>query len=213
MTSDDRDFQSVTVWLQELKQGSEDAAAELWQRYFRRLVTLARKRLGNAPRRVSDEEDVAACVFRSLCNGIDSGRFDQLDDRDDLWRLLVVMTRHKATKQVRFQAAQKRGGTNVRGHSIVGKLHADENAGGFDIFFGNDPTPELLVQVQEEQERLFGLLSEDQHRRIAQLRLQGYSVEEMAQELGISNRSIKRKLALIREAWLFEFEANDDAKE
>lgn len=204
MSSPDLDFRSVTVWLNELKDGSDYAANELWQRYFARLVALARNRLANIPKRVSDEEDVALNVFHSLCQGAEQGRFDQLNDRDDLWRLLVVMTRHKSLNQIRQQRAQKRGGQNVRGNSIFEGAGSNASARDFDFFFNDEPTPEFLVEVQEEQQRLLNLLTDESHRRIAILRLQGYSVQEAAEKMGISARSIKRKLALIREIWALE---------
>ena len=193
---------SVTLWLSQLKAGSDEAAAELWRRYFTRLVELARSSLRNAPRRISDEEDVAINVFRCLCDGVENGRFDQLDDRDELWKLLVVMTRHQSKNQIRHQMAQKRGGSQVRGHSVVGER-------GFDHFFDDDPTAELLVELQEEQEKLLRLLEDDSHRRIANCRLQGYTIEETAARLDISTRSVKRKLALIRETWLLELAERD----
>ncbi len=202
MQSSDSSNHSVTRWLDDLKEGSDDAANELWQRYFGKLVAVARKRLGGAPKRVSDEEDVALNVFHSLCDGVEKGRFDQLHDRDDLWKLLVVMTRHKSMNQLRHQTTQKRGGRNVSGHSIFDGF---ENQ-GFELFLGNDPTPDFLVEVQEEQDRLLSLLTGKDHRNIAELRLQGYSVEETAAKLEISPRSVKRKLALIREVWVVEFE-------
>ncbi|MEM6472144.1 MAG: ECF-type sigma factor [Planctomycetota bacterium] len=190
---------SVTLWLDELKAGSNNAASELWQRYFNRLVTLAKRQLGNAPKRIFDEEDVAIDVFHSLCQGAESGRFDKLDDRDELWKLLVVMTRHKSHNQIRHQTAAKRGGRDVRGDSVVDLV-------GFDQFFKEDPTPALMVQIREEQERLLGLLSEPSHREIALARLQGFSIDETAAKMGISGRSVKRKLALIREIWLEEMD-------
>ncbi|MEO1614417.1 MAG: sigma-70 family RNA polymerase sigma factor [Planctomycetota bacterium] len=189
--------QSVTLWLEELKRGSDKAATELWRRYFRQLVSLARKQLGDSPKRIFDEEDIAIDVFHSLCRGAESGRFEQLGDRDDLWKLLIVMTRHKSNNQIRHQIAQKRGGRNVRGNSVVDK-------GGFDQFFEDDPTPELFLEIREQQDRLLEKLASESHREVAKLRLQGYSIEETAELLGISARSVKRKLALVRETWLSE---------
>ena len=50
---------SVTRWIGHLKRGHPDAAHHLWQRYFHRIVGLARAKLGHAPRAVADEEDAA----------------------------------------------------------------------------------------------------------------------------------------------------------
>lgn len=58
---------SVSQWIDGLKAGEEAAAAKLWQRYYLRLVGLARKKLGDSPRRVADEEDVVLNAFQSFC--------------------------------------------------------------------------------------------------------------------------------------------------
>src|SRR6516164_1255619 len=99
---------SVTAWIEQLKAGDAAAAAPLWQGYFRRLVGLARQRLGAAPRRAADVEDVALSAFDSFCRGAAAGRFPRLDDRDDLWALLVTITARKAAEQVRRERRLKR---------------------------------------------------------------------------------------------------------
>src|SRR5215470_16012063 len=107
-----RDDGSVTRWIGDLKAGGDSAAQHLWQRYFHRLVHLARARLRAAHRAgaVADEEDAALSAFDSFCRGAARGRFPDLADRDGLWRLLVVITLHKVMGQVRRQGAAKRGG-------------------------------------------------------------------------------------------------------
>ena len=208
MTHSDLSLHSVTILLDELKNGSNEAAKDLWERYFQRLVRLAKVRLGNAPKRISDEEDIAINVFRSLCEGAENGRFDELGDRDELWKLLVVMTKHKTMNQLRHQTAQKRGGRNVSGHSIFDHKAGEEMPANFDMFFGDEPTPDFLVEVQEEQIRLLNQLHDHSQRQIARFRLQGYTVDETAKKMGISPRSVKRKLSLIRETWLLEFQSD-----
>ena len=191
---------SVTEWIKDLKDGDQTAPDKLWERYFNRLVKVARHKLGSAPRRVSDEEDLAVSVFNVLCQGASDGRFDQLKDRDDLWRLLVAITSKKAVDQVRRQTSQKRGGGAVRGDSIVYRADGD-GPGGFEQFMDEEPTPEFLMLVDEEQGRLLALLRDDTQRQIANYRLQGYNNDEIAEKVGISLRSVERKLKLIRETW------------
>jgi DNA-directed RNA polymerase specialized sigma24 family protein len=100
---------SVSRWIGPLKAGDPRAAQELWERYFQRLVGVARKRLRVRSPRAADEEDVALSAFHSLCRGAQQGRFPRLDDRDDLWRLLVLLTARKASHLVRDEGRQKRG--------------------------------------------------------------------------------------------------------
>src|SRR5262245_24152666 len=108
---------SVTRWVTALKGGDLAAAQPLWERYYRRLVALARQRLQSARRRVADEEDVVQSAFHSFFEGVARGRFPQLGDRDNLWRLLVVITARKALDQIAHQHGIRRGGGTVQGQS------------------------------------------------------------------------------------------------
>src|SRR5262245_33099071 len=86
----------VTLWIAQLKDGEHVAVQRLLEVYFRRLVGLARARLQGVPALAGYDEDVALSAFKSLCLGAEQGRFVQLDDRTDLWRLLAVITVRKA---------------------------------------------------------------------------------------------------------------------
>ena len=179
---------SVTRWLGPLGDGDEEAARRLWERYFARLVDLARAKLAGVPRRVADEEDVALSAFHSFCRGAARGRFEQLTDRESLWRLLLVITERKAAHLRRDEGRAKRGG-QAR-HEPLG----DEPP-------GREPTPEFAAEVADECRRLLNALGDDELRRIALARLAGDSVEEIADQLGRVSRSVKRKLKLIRDLW------------
>src|SRR5262245_37415657 len=111
MSTDDHG--SVTRWLGGAKAGGDTAARELWRRYFESLVRLARARLRASPRTAEDEEDVALSAFDSFLAGAARGRFPRLDDRHDLWRILVTITTRKALDQVNRQRRRKRGGGRV----------------------------------------------------------------------------------------------------
>jgi DNA-directed RNA polymerase specialized sigma24 family protein len=195
---------SVTVWIASLKSGDADAAQKLWSRYFEGLVRLARDRLRGAPKAVADEEDAALSAFDSFVRGAASGRYSRLDDRDDLWRLLVVITERKALDQAQRERRQKRGGGKVRG--TVDLRDANTNLGGLADLAAPDPTPEFAAQVADECRRLLVGLRDDSLRAVAQLRLEGFTNEEVADRLGCSLRTVARKVELIRRAWLTEHE-------
>lgn len=99
---------SVSHWISALKDGDSAAAQQLWERYYRRLVALARKKLQFRHCPAADEEDVVQNAFHSFFHAVAQGRFPQLDDRDSLWRLLVVITANKALQQLRHEHRQKR---------------------------------------------------------------------------------------------------------
>ena len=188
MTVDD----AVTEWIAGLKDGEANAAQKLWQAYFLRLVNVARKKLQDAPRRVADEEDVALSAFKSFCLGAEQGRFPQLSDREGLWALLVAITAHKTADYVRHNRRQKRGGLAPAAQGSGVDLNA---------VIGQEPTPEFAAHIAEQLQHLLALLDEDLLRSIALARLEGYSVEEIADRLGCVPRTVKRKLQRIRTLW------------
>lgn len=191
---------SVTLWISKLKSGDQKAAGPLWQRFFDKLVRVAGRKMGSASRRQADEEDVVVDVFDSLCRGAAAGRFEQLTDRDDLWRLLVAITGQKSVDQIRRQMSLKRGGGDVRGDSIFA---ASDPGGpvGFEQFLSDEPTPEFVALMEEQRVSLFALLRDDVQRDIARMRLDGFANEEIAERLGVSLRTVERKLGMIREVW------------
>jgi DNA-directed RNA polymerase specialized sigma24 family protein len=191
---------SVTSWIGQLKAGDPEAAQPLWQRYFRRMVALARKRLQGARRREADEEDVALSAFTSFWEAARRGRFPQLTDRDDLWRLLVVITARKALDLIAHQKAQKQGGGRVRGESAL--LDPDDPAaGGIDQVVGDEPSPDFAAQVAEECQRLLDKLGDDELRSIAVWKLECDTNEEIAAKLGCSLARVERRLRLVRKLW------------
>jgi DNA-directed RNA polymerase specialized sigma24 family protein len=178
---------SVSHWLDRLQAGEHAAAQPLWEAYFGRLVALARAKLQGAPRRAADEEDVALSAFASFCRGAAAGRFPQLADRDDLWRLLVTLTGHKALDRLRHERRQKRGGAAA--------------AVCLEEVIGPEPTPDFAAQVAEECRRLLGLLADAELEAVALWKMEGYTTAEISARLGYVPRTVERKLRLIRQIW------------
>src|SRR5271165_4119963 len=123
---------SVTGWLGNLKEGDQAAAQPLWERYFSRLVVVARGKLRKLRRTTADEdeEDAAISAFNSFCAGAAQGKFPQLADRDDLWKLLVVITARKAMAQASRQGRQKRGGGRIVDEALLFGGGSGEGADG-----------------------------------------------------------------------------------
>ena len=182
---------SVTHWIAGVRGGDPAAAERLWERFFPRLDGLARARLRGTARLAADEEDVALSALDSFCRRAGEGRYPHLADRDDLWRLLVVITARKAGHLVRDQSRQRRGGA----------ARSDSSGPTLEGVLGRDPTPEFAAQVAEEYRRLMAALGDPEVQAVARMRMEGYTVEEIAGAMGYTPRSIKRKLRLIRGRW------------
>jgi DNA-directed RNA polymerase specialized sigma24 family protein len=175
-----------------LQAGDQAAVDPLWGRYFERMVELARVRLLRAPRQAADEEDVALSAFHSFCRAAEQGRFAKLDDRDDVWRLLVVLTTRKAAHLIRDGNRLKRGGGGSweRGGEEV----------DLDLVAGEEPDPKFVAEVAEESRRLLSRL-DDAQRAIVMWKMEGYTNEEVAVKLACVPRTVERKLRLIRAIW------------
>jgi DNA-directed RNA polymerase specialized sigma24 family protein len=203
---------SITQWLGDLKGGDLAAAQPLWERYFKSLVVLARKKLERRQRTraEADEEDAALSAFNSFCVGVAAGRFPQLADREDLWRILVTITARKAFAQTQRQKRLKRGGGTVVAEAVLRGPRgdsADSGAGpGLDLIAGNEPTPEFAAMVAEEYERLLEVLNDERLRMVAISRMEGYTCDEIASQLGCARRTVARRLDLIRKTWMADGE-------
>ena len=192
---------SVTCWISLLKGGDQAVAQQLWERYFRRLVGLARQKLHGRPRAAADEEDAALSAFDSFCRGAGAGRFPQLRDRDDLWHLLVVLTARKALRQARDEGRQKRGGGRVLAETdLAGPADPGEEPALARVV-GPEPTPDFAAQVAEECRRLPDRLGDAELRAIAPWKMEGYGNEEIAARRGCVPRTVGRRLEVIRTLW------------
>lgn len=195
MTSKSDSPESITFWFEQLRRGNPDAAAKLWDRFFDRLVAASRAEMQNTNRRVADEEDIAAGVMAALCACADRGKLPMIDDRESLWRLLLTWTRHDIADHVRAERRIKRGGGNVRGNSAFGSME------GIERIADQTPAPEVLVQMQEQYASLLAKLPNLMLQRIAVAKMEGHSTEDIAQAMGVTTRTIQRKLELIRDCW------------
>lgn len=193
------DDHSVTILLGRLKAEDSLAAEKLWTRYMERLVRLARRKLGDLPRRAADEEDVVVSAYHGFLDGVKKGRFMRLDDRDDLWQILVVLTDRKAIGLRRWEHADKRDVGRNQGKA----RRADESSSGCGAsqLADEEPTPEFAAELNEQMDVLLTALEDETIRRVAILKLEGYANREIADELDIGQRSVERKLNLIRRKW------------
>jgi DNA-directed RNA polymerase specialized sigma24 family protein len=204
---------SVTTWLQLLRVGDAVAAQHLFERYIDQLTRLAHRKLHGASRRVVDEKDVAQSAFWSFCQAVRRGRFPKLANRDDLWQILVMLTARKAVNQRKHELRLKRGGGKVRGDSAFIGARGSSDEGCIDEIIGHVPTPEFVAMMAEECDRLFGLLHLDDAeetallRTVAQLKMEGYDKEEIAQQIQRSTRTVERKLKRIQSLWRQEMES------
>jgi RNA polymerase sigma factor (sigma-70 family) len=184
---------SITLCVAALKRGDRAVAQRLWEAYFRRLVAVARSRLSTS-RRVADEEDVALSAFDSFIHRAATGRFPRLEDRDDLWKVLFVLTVRKAIDHARREGRRVRGGGQVRSLEQLTGLEAGQLA-------ALEPSPELAAEMADECRRLLDRLGDETLRSVAAWKMEGYTNAEIAARLGCVEQTVERKLQRIRRQW------------
>ena len=203
---------SVTQWLQELRSGSDTAVTQIWERYFSRLTFIARKYFSTTPRRMPDEEDVVINAFQSFFHRVKEDQFHHLADRRDLWQILVMLTCRKAIKQTLHERRQKRGSGRTRTESAIPDPNKQTAELNINSVAGAAPTPEFVVMMIQQCELLIKHLPNERLREIALLRFEGFANSEIAERLSVHERTIERKLNLIRSHWrrLLDKELADD---
>jgi DNA-directed RNA polymerase specialized sigma24 family protein len=170
---------SITPWIERLKAGDDAALQPLWERYFRLILRHARSRL---PRGAGfDSEGIVVSAFKSFWRAARAGRFPRLNDRHDLWQLLIVITNRKI-----IDAWHKNGRRASVGEGPLLALAAAE------------PTPEFVVAIAEELEALLDRLGDDRLRKIALWKMEGDTNQVIADRLELSLRTVANKLNLIR---------------
>ncbi|MDA7978115.1 MAG: ECF-type sigma factor [Pirellulales bacterium] len=191
---------SITVWLEGLAKGDSVAAQEIWNRFFTRLVEQCRLKLRDrVSRGIMDEEDIAISAFESFCRGAEQQKFSQLNDRSDVWQILLVLAERKAVNAVRYHSRLKRGAFRVRN---ISEFDSPEDGGSPMDIADAEPLPDFVVAVTDEFKYLIGLLKKhDQLYRVAMLKLENHSNAEIAKCIGKTVRTVEYKLKRIKELW------------
>jgi RNA polymerase sigma factor (sigma-70 family) len=176
------------------RQGDQQAATELFQRYTDRLIGLARSRLSSCLAQRLDPEDVVQSAMRSFFSGTREGRY-QLERGGDLWQLLVSITLHKLHKKVRRNTALKRD--PGREQSFEAEANGPDLV---DLLLAREPSPIEAVALVDEVEQVMRRLQPGP-RRMLELRLQGYNLEEIAAATQKGVTTVRRALKEIKQAF------------
>jgi RNA polymerase sigma factor (sigma-70 family) len=191
------DHSSVTEWIGGLKKGSADASAKIWHRYVEQLVREADRRLKNMPRRAVAEDDIAQEAFAAFFRGVEMQHFSQLEDRHDLWQVLIMLADRRAKDYMRRHLGPDQGLGQVRGESVMERTQTASPPAGFDNVAAPPVSPESAETLIRLIQRSFPELGDEELQRIALDRAANYTVAEIAERHGISRRTAERKIELI----------------
>jgi RNA polymerase sigma-70 factor (ECF subfamily) len=170
-------------WIRRIREGDEQAAAELVRRYeplIRREVRfqLEDRRLA----RVFDSMDICQSVLGSFFVRVAVGQYD-LERPEQLLRLLMTMARNKLASEARKQYRQRR---DARRSSATPEALEEVAA--------TDPSPSRILSGRELLEQFRSEL-DDGERAVAQLRADGLSWADIAERLGGTPQARRMQLA------------------
>ncbi|MCA9157962.1 MAG: protein kinase [Planctomycetales bacterium] len=188
----------VEMW----QSGSQEAASVLMDRYHVRLIALIASRLNRRLRGGIDPQDVVQSAMGSFFRVTQAGGNPavQLQSTASAWNILATFARRKLSRVLERETAAKRGGGWERT-----PLEQIDNAG-----FVKQPPSSL--DADECIEELNALLSADQN-LLLQLLLENAPQREIAVALGVDERTVRRRIAVIRSLVTDQFVADTDHKE
>ncbi|MAR10709.1 MAG: hypothetical protein CL681_12120 [Blastopirellula sp.] len=195
MPSQDDSIRLLARW----KEGDEDAAEEIFERYLHRLAALARKRLSQKMQQRVDAEDVVQSAYRSFFRQARENRYE-LSRSGDLWRLLAAITVNKTLRQIEFHRAAKRSVTEET--TIPSDDHQDTPVVRS---LSREPTAEEELALADELESFMQPLDASE-RQVLEMRLQDFDSEEIAAAIGRSTRTVRRILERLKNALTAHFE-------
>src|SRR5262249_8037276 len=174
--------------IEQLRAGEDEAVREVFQRYTRRLVALARQQIAHRLAHRVDPEDVVQSAYKSFVLRHRQGKL-HVGNRKSLWNLLTLITLRKCADRVAYLRAERRD---------VVREAADADAA--ELWRGALARQRLRGEaaiLAETVEQLFRAVDADE-RPILELSLQGYTAAEISARLGRAERSVRRLRERIR---------------
>jgi DNA-directed RNA polymerase specialized sigma24 family protein len=156
--------------------GRDEAATELFERYYQRLIELIRRQSGWRLKQAEGSTDVAQSVLRSFFEQIRS-RPIEIESDDGLWPLLATITLNKIRNRGKFWQRKQRDPTRMQ----------PLEAGADPLESG--PSAEDAVVLEDMVQRLLEPFS-DRRRRILEGILAGQPVNQIAVQVGSSERTV-----------------------
>jgi RNA polymerase sigma-70 factor (ECF subfamily) len=173
---------SFADFIRRIRAGDAAAAEELVRQYESVIRVAVRLRLGDRRlRRLFDSLDICQAVLASFFVRTAAGQY-QLDQPDDLVRLLVGMAHNKLVKAIRKQQAQRR---DYRAQKEVEPEEIDGAARG--------PSPSQVLANEELLRECRQRLTEEE-RQLADFRGEGLPWADIAARLGGTAQARRKQL-------------------
>jgi RNA polymerase sigma-70 factor (ECF subfamily) len=175
-------------FIERIRAGDEDAARELLQRYEGKVRLVVRRQLPRLLRSRFDSLDFLQSVWGHFFHQVRTGPTD-IEDEPDLVAFLAWAARNKVVDEYRRASSRK--------HDVRREESLWDRRGRPRDLEATTDTPSQVAQARETLDRLRRLVPEG-HRRILELKAEGYSCREIGLQLGISERTAQRVIEGLR---------------
>ena len=178
-----------------LRAGDPRTVAAFAKRYGPLMERVAQRHVAPGLQHRFGAESVVQSACRTFLRRTHEGQFE-LADPDGLWRLLCAITLTKVREQARFHLREKR---NVNAE-VRAASEGEDDAGGprAPEPVAQGLSPDEAALFSEQLERVFAALGDGEERQIVELRLQDLTNREIADQLGCSERTVRRILTRLR---------------
>jgi RNA polymerase sigma factor (sigma-70 family) len=185
------DDERWAAWVRGFRTGDPDVEREFWDRYGPLLQRVAAGRMADRLRRRVEPEDVVQSACRTFFRRARAGQV-VLTDSESLWRLLCAIVITKVREQARFHTRERR--SLDREVPLAG---GPDDSGGEIPVPGREPPPDEAVAFVDYLEQLLVTL-DDEERGVIDLKLQGLTHDEVANRLGLTERTARRVYKRVR---------------
>jgi DNA-directed RNA polymerase specialized sigma24 family protein len=188
---------SVREVVRRVQGGDTIAEQRLWNEFYEKLLRYVevRVRRRGVPTGLIDEEAVTVSVLESVFKCAKQGRLQNVQDWSELFRLLLAMTNRKFVDHWRRATARR-----VLPPTRI--LPLSQNT--FDL--AEHDLEGCSVAFDEQISLLLALLPDDLFRQIAVLKLAGYTLAEISEEVQRAVPTVNRKWQYIRRMWADELD-------
>ena len=166
--------------VRQARSGDQDAATQLYFRYHNRLTGLVRKRCSPELARCAGVEDIVQSVFATFFRRIGEGCYD-VADGDSVWKVLLVVALNRVRSEATYYYAARRDA-----HRTMTGPTAQE-------FLKSKASDRDVTRAHFKmvlQDTLDPLPCSD--RQLVRLRIDGFTVAEVARMTGRSTRTVER---------------------
>ena len=182
---------SLSIWLNRLQKGDDTAIEEIYTRYSQKLTDYAANRIGANHLSVVDKDDVVSSVFRMIVQKSKQGSFPKLSSSTDLMPFLLSVVACKTIDHIR---KEKRKFLGLSFEDVLEEKSLD---------------PQMAAISAETISGLFHCLEKVVLKKIVKLKCEGKRNLEIAEEIGVSSKTVSRKLELIRRIWMRQIDVQN----